>query len=186
MDFSKAGTCSPVRSSGTTPGCYNGCMLNIRRASADDIPLILQFIRDLAEYENAPDQAVATPEDLLRDGFSENPKFRVLLAEWDGEAAGFALCFYHYSTWVGRPTMFLEDLFVRPRFRGKGIGKSLLLRLARMAVEEGCGRFEWQVLDWNTPAIEFYKSLGATIMKEWLTMRVSGDALKKLALRTGD
>lgn len=173
-------------SSGITPACYNGRMLNLRSATANDIPLILQYIHDLAEYEKAPEQAVATPQDLLRDGFSANPKFRVLLAEWDGEGAGFALYFYHYSTWLGRPTLFLEDLFVRPRFRGKGIGKSLLLRLARTAVEEGCGRFEWQVLDWNTPAIEFYKSLGAAVMKEWLTLRVSGDALKKLALRTGD
>ena len=85
----------------------------------------------------------------------------MLIAEWDGQPAGFALFFYHYSTWVGRPTLFLEDLFVRPRFRGKGIGKALLLHLAKVAVEEGCGRFEWQVLDWNTPAIEFYESLGA-------------------------
>ena len=99
----------------------------------------------------------------------------MLIAEWQGEPAGFALFFYHYSTWVGRPTLFLEDLFVRPRFRGKGIGKTLLLRLAKVAVEEGCGRFEWQVLDWNTPAIEFYQSLGAKVMKEWLTMRVSGE-----------
>jgi GNAT superfamily N-acetyltransferase len=156
-------------------------MLNIRNARADDIPLILQFIRELAEYERAPEQAVATAEDIRRDGFSANPKFRVLIAEWGGEAAGFALFFYHYSTWLGRPTLFLEDVFVRPRFRGKGIGKTLLLRLAKVAVEEGCGRFEWQVLDWNTPAIEFYQSLGARVMKEWLTMRVSGDELVRLA-----
>jgi GNAT superfamily N-acetyltransferase len=155
-------------------------MLNIRKASPDDIPLILQFIRELAEYEKAPEQAVATAEDIRRDGFTPNPKFRVLIAEWEGEAAGFALFFYHYSTWVGQPTLFLEDLFVRPRFRGRGIGKALLLRLARMAVEEGCGRFEWQVLDWNTPAIEFYRSLGAKVMREWLTMRVSGEELRRL------
>jgi len=157
-----------------------GGMLNIRKASPDDIPLILQFIRELAEYEKAPEQAVATAEDIRRDGFTPNPKFRVLIAEWEGEAAGFALFFYHYSTWVGQPTLFLEDLFVRPRFRGRGIGKALLLRLARMAVEEGCGRFEWQVLDWNTPAIEFYRSLGAKVMREWLTMRVSGEELRRL------
>jgi len=156
-------------------------MLNIRNASGNDIPLILQFIRELAEYEKAPEQAVARADDLRRDGFSANPKFRVLIAEWQGEPAGFALFFYHYSTWVGRPTLFLEDLFVRPRFRGKGIGKTLLLHLAKVAVDEGCGRFEWQVLDWNTPAIEFYQSLGATVMKEWLTMRVTGDELIKLA-----
>jgi GNAT superfamily N-acetyltransferase len=158
-------------------------MLNIRNASANDIPLILQFIRELAEYEKAPEQAVARADDLRRDGFSANPKFRVLIAEWQGEPAGFALFFYHYSTWVGRPTLFLEDLFVRPRFRGKGIGKALLLHLAKMAVDEGCGRFEWQVLDWNTSAIEFYQSLGARVMKEWLTMRVTGDELTKLAAK---
>lgn len=156
-------------------------MLNIRSANANDIPLILQFIRELAEYERAPEQAVATAEDLRRDGFTGSPKFRVLIAEWESEPAAFALFFYHYSTWVGRPTLFLEDLFVRPRFRGKGIGKALLLRLAKAAVEEGCGRFEWQVLDWNKPSIEFYQSLGAKVMKEWLTMRVSGAELLQLA-----
>jgi len=171
---------------GTTPRCYNGLMLNIRNASANDIPLILQFIRELAQYEKAPEQAVATAEDLRRDGFATNPKFRVLIAEWEGEPAGFTLFLYHYSTWAGRPTLFLEDLFVHPRFRGKGIGKALLLRLAKVAVDEGCGRFEWQVLDWNTPAIEFYESLGAKVMKEWLTMRVSGDELIRLASQAKD
>ena len=156
-------------------------MLRVRNASSDDVPLILELIRELAEYEKAPEQARATPEDLRRDGFSTNPKFRVMIAEWMGEPAGFALFFYHYSTWVGRPTLFLEDLFVRPRFRGNGIGKALLSRLAGLAVDEGCGRFEWQVLDWNTPAIEFYQSLGATVMQQWLTMRVSGDELRTLA-----
>jgi len=158
-------------------------MLNLRNASADDIPVILQFIWELAEYEKAPEQAVVTAEDLRRDGFTASPKFRVLIAEWQGEPAGFALFFYHYSTWVGRATLFLEDVYVRPRFRGKGIGKALLLRLAKVAMDEGCGRFEWQVLDWNAPAIEFYQSLGAKVMKEWLTMRVSGEALRALASR---
>ena len=114
-------------------------MLNLRTASADDIPIILQFIRELAEYERAPEQAVATAEDLRRDGFSGNPKFRVLIAEWAGEPAGFALFFYHYSTWVGRPTLFLEDVFVRPRFRGQGIGKALLLRLAKWRWRKAAG-----------------------------------------------
>jgi GNAT superfamily N-acetyltransferase len=156
-------------------------MLEIRNATENDIPLILQFIHDLAEYEKAPEQAVATAEDLKRDGFSAQPKFRVLIAEWDGKPAGFAFYFYHYSTWRGQPTLFLEDLFVRPPFRGKGIGKALLVYLAKIAVAENCGRFEWQVLDWNTPSIEFYKALGAVVMKEWLTMRVTGDAIAKLA-----
>jgi GNAT superfamily N-acetyltransferase len=156
-------------------------MLFIRTATSHDAPLIVQLIRELAEYERAPQEAVATPEDIMRDGFSTRPKFRVLIAEWSGQPAGFALFFNNYSTWRGRPGLFLEDLFVRPQFRKKGIGKSLLAHLARIAVDEGCGRFEWQVLDWNTPAIEFYQSLGARVMKGWLTMRVTGAALSKLA-----
>lgn len=156
-------------------------MLKIRQATIADVPLILEFIRDLAEYEKAPEQAVASDEDLRRDGFSPSPKFRVLIAEWSGEPAGFAFFFYHYSTWRGKPTLFLEDLFVRPRFRKLGIGKALLVRLAKIALQENCGRFEWQVLDWNTPSIDFYKSLGAVVLKEWLTMRVADDALARLA-----
>lgn len=159
-------------------------MLQIRSAKPEDVPLILAFIRELAKYEKAPHEAMATPEDLLRDGFSAHPKFRVVIAEWAGAPAGFALFFYNYSTWRGRPGVYLEDVFVRPEFRGRGIGKALLVHLAKIAVEDGCGRFEWQVLDWNTPAIEFYRSLGAQVMKEWLTMRVSGDALHKLASQT--
>jgi GNAT superfamily N-acetyltransferase len=158
-------------------------MLSIRPATANDIPVILDFIRELAEYEREPQAAVATREDLLRDGFTPNvaPKFRVVIAEWDGQSAGFALFFYNYSTWQGRPGLYLEDLFVRPIFRGKGIGKALLMHLAKVAVKENCGRFQWQVLDWNTPALDFYKSLGAEVMKEWLTMRVTDDALKRMA-----
>jgi GNAT superfamily N-acetyltransferase len=160
-------------------------MLRIRAMTIEDIPLILQFIHELAEYEKAPDEVVATEEDLLYDGFCVDPKFRVVVAEWEGQPAGFALYFYNYSTWLGKHGLYLEDLFVRPAFRGKGIGKALLLHLAKIAVDEGCGRFQWQVLDWNTPAIKFYESLGATSMKEWLTMRVSGEALKKLAAQAG-
>ncbi len=156
-------------------------MLNIRPATRDDIPVILQFIRDLAEYERDPQAAVATPEDLLRDGWGPQPKFRVTIAEWAGEPAGFALYFYNYSTWQGRPGLYLEDLFVRPPFRGKGIGKALLVHLAQIAVRDNCGRFQWQVLDWNEPAIKFYEALGAKVMKEWLTMRLEGDALRRLA-----
>jgi GNAT superfamily N-acetyltransferase len=159
-------------------------MLTIRDAVKADIPLILEFISELADYEKAPEQAVATAKDLERDGFSGHPKFRVILAEWNGEPAGFGLFFYHYSTWRGRPTLFLEDVFVRPRFRGKGIGKALLVHLARIALDEGCGRFEWQVLDWNAPAINFYKSLGAEVMQEWLTMRLEGEAIRNLATRS--
>jgi GNAT superfamily N-acetyltransferase len=162
---------------------YNSSMLKIRKASLDDIPLILEFIRELADYERAPGEAVATYEDLRRDGFSGEPRFYVEIAEWAGEPAGFALWFFNYSTWQGRPGLYLEDLFVRPQFRKKGIGKALLTNLAKVAVEKGCGRYQWQVLDWNTPAIEFYESLGATVMKEWLTMRVTGEALLKLGER---
>jgi GNAT superfamily N-acetyltransferase len=156
-------------------------MLCIRPAEAKDIPLIVQLIRELAEYEREPEQAVATEEDIRRDGFSANPKFRVVIAEWGGEAAGFALFLYNYSTWLGRAGLYLEDLFVRPEFRGKGIGKALLTHLAKIAVEEGCGRFEWQVLDWNTPALEFYQALGARVMDDWSTIRVTGEPLRKLA-----
>lgn len=156
-------------------------MLNIRSAKVNDVGLILQFIRDLAEYEREPQSVTATEADLVRDGFGADPKFRVVIAEWDGKPAGFALFFYNYSTWQGRPGLYLEDLFVRPEFRGNGIGKTLLVHLARLAVQENCGRFQWQVLDWNTPSIRFYESLGAKVMKEWLTMRVEGEAIKRLA-----
>ena len=156
-------------------------MLTIRPATPADVPLILEFIRDLAEYEREPQAAVASAADLLRDGFGPEPKFRVDIAEWSGEPAGFAFYFWNYSTWQGRPGLYLEDLFVRPRFRGKGIGKALLVHLARVALKNNCGRLVWQVLDWNTPAIEFYESLGAETMKEWLTMRVAGEALVRLA-----
>jgi len=156
-------------------------MLRIRQAERSDVTLILQFIRELAEYEKLTHEVVATPEDLLRDGFSDRPYFQVVIAEWDDQPAGFALYFYNYSTFQGRPGLYLEDLFVRPSCRGKGIGKALLVHLAKVAVGQGCGRYQWQVLDWNTPSIKFYESLGAQMMKQWLTMRVTGDALARLA-----
>lgn len=156
-------------------------MLSIRPAAPEDIPLILAFIRELAEYERAPEQAVARSEDLLRDGWGKAPKFRVLIADWDRQPAGFSLFFYNYSTWQGRPGLYLEDLFVRPAFRGKGIGKALLVHLAKIAVAENCGRFQWAVLDWNQPSIDFYEALGAKKLSEWLIMRVEGEALEKLA-----
>jgi GNAT superfamily N-acetyltransferase len=156
-------------------------MLRIRRAQARDVPEILALIRDLAEYERAPEEATATAEDLLRDGFSEAPRFFVEMAELDGRVAGFAFWFFNYSTWQGRPGLYLEDLFVRPAFRGQGIGKALLVYLAQVALDEGCGRFQWQVLDWNRPAIDFYEALGAKRLGEWITMRVSGEELARLA-----
>jgi GNAT superfamily N-acetyltransferase len=156
-------------------------MLTIRPATPADVPLILEFIRELAEYERDPQAAVATQADLLRDGFGPEPEFRVDIAEWSGEPAGFAFYFWNYSTWQGKPGLYLEDLFVRPQFRGKGIGKALLVHLAQVVLKNNGGRLVWQVLDWNSPAIEFYKSLGATEMKEWITMRIKGDALVRLA-----
>ena len=156
-------------------------MLQIRPATPADIPQILAFIRELAEYEKEPQAAVATEADLLRDGFSEPRRFHCLIASSAGQPAGFALFFFNYSTWRGHAGVYLEDLFVRPSFRGKGIGKALLASVAAAAVAEGCPRLEWAVLDWNTPAIDFYRSVGAIPMSEWTTMRVSGEALPALA-----
>jgi GNAT superfamily N-acetyltransferase len=158
-------------------------MLLIRAAQPQDVGTILAMIRGLAEYERAPLSAEATEQDLLRDGFGHQPRFHCVIADWDGVPAGFALYFYNYSTWKGRPGIFLEDLFVWPHHRGKGIGKALLLHVARIAVAEHCGRYEWQVLDWNTPAIDFYEALGARRMQQWLPMRVEGDALLALAAK---
>ena len=155
--------------------------LRLRPATRDDVADIRRLIRALADYEKEPDAAVVTEADLLRDGFGEKPLFKVVMAEWEGAVVGFAFYFYNYSTWQGRPGLYLEDLFVMPSHRGKGIGKALLVHLARIALRENCGRFVWQVLDWNTPSIQFYESLGAVVMKEWLTMRVTGEALEKLA-----
>jgi len=156
-------------------------MLTLRPAVPADAQLILRYIRDLAEYEHEPEAAVATEADLLRYAFSEPPLVKVTLAEWDGQPAGFALWFLNFSTWEGRPGIYLEDLFVPPVFRGHGIGKALLQHLAALAVQEGWTRFVWQVLDWNTPAIEFYEAHGATVLRPWLTCRVEGDALRRLA-----
>ncbi len=156
-------------------------MLKIRAATRKDAALIVELIRALAEYEREPNAAVVSKRDILRDGFGRNPRFHCVIAEWNKKPVGFALWFYNYSTWQGRTGVYLEDLFVYPEFRGKGIGKALLVHLAKISVKQKCARYVWQVLDWNTPSIKFYESLGATIMKEWLTMRVQGEALKKLA-----
>jgi GNAT superfamily N-acetyltransferase len=161
-------------------------MLKLRPATREDVPLLLQLIRDLATYEREPEAVVATEASLLRDGFGPEPRYRAIVAEWDSEPAGFALWFFNYSTWLGKPGLYLEDLFVRPAMRGKGIGKTLLCELAAIAVREGCGRFQWQVLDWNEPSIRFYEELGAKTMKEWSTMRVEGErALRAMAARGG-
>ncbi len=153
----------------------------LRPATPADIPLILELIRGLAEYERLAGEAVATAADLEEALFGPRPAAEVVLAECDGEPAGFALFFVSFSTFLGKPGLYLEDLFVWPRFRGRGVGKRLMLHLARLAVERGHGRFEWSVLDWNAPAIGFYRRLGATPMEGWTVQRVSGEALRALA-----
>lgn len=155
--------------------------LTIRDAVPTDVPEILALIRDLAVYEKEPDAAIATEADLLRDGFGPEPYFRCIMAEWDGAVAGFALFFFQYSTWEGRPALYLEDLFVREQFRKRGIGGALFQRLAQIALERNCTRFQWECLDWNQPALEFYGSAGAKVLREWLNLRVTGDALQALA-----
>jgi len=158
--------------------------MNIRPATPADIPEILDLIRELAEYEHEPHNALATHADLLRDGFGPNPRFHALIAEVDQAPAGFALYFYNYSTWRGHTGIFLEDLFVRPTFRGRGIGKALLAHVAAIAVAQGCPRFEWAVLNWNTPSIDFYRAAGAVPLSEWTTMRLTGEALTAFAAST--
>ncbi|MBB5316816.1 GNAT family N-acetyltransferase [Tunturibacter empetritectus] len=159
--------------------------ITLRTATPADVPQILRFIRDLALYEREPDAVLATEDDLLRDGFGETRRFDCIMAELtDADAAtpaGFALYFYNYSTWRGHAGIYLEDLYVSPEYRGKGIGKALLTRVAAIAVAEGCPRFEWSVLDWNQPSIDFYHSLGAVMKTEWKGMQVSGKPLKALA-----
>ncbi len=156
-------------------------MLTIRPAVPQDVPLILAYIAELAEYERAPEAAVATPEDLAHHLFGPRPLAHAEMAEWNGQPAGFALWFFNFSTWEGKPGLYLEDLWVRPAFRGHGLGKALLRHLAQRALAEGCTRYQWQVLDWNTPSIDFYRAQGAQVMPEWLTCRVEGEALRKLA-----
>jgi GNAT superfamily N-acetyltransferase len=156
-------------------------MLTIREAQPADVSCILALIRALAEYEREPAAVVTTEEDLLRDGFGPEPRFQCVIAEWSGEPAGFALFFYNYSTWHGRAGIYLEDLFVEPSHRGKGIGRALLKYLAQRARSEGLTRVVWQVLNWNTPSIEFYKTLGAESLSAWQGMRLTGPALKALA-----
>jgi len=155
-------------------------MLLIREATPDDVTLLRRLIQELAEYENELDQVLITEADLARDGFGPQPKFRVLFAYWDGEAAGYALFFDFYSTWRGRQ-MFLEDLFVREAFRGKKIGKALLAAVARIAEREGCHGMRWEVLNWNHTAVEFYKSLGAEFLDDWRLTLIKDDKLRRLA-----
>jgi GNAT superfamily N-acetyltransferase len=155
-------------------------MLTIRFAQADDADTILHFIRELAIYEREPEAVKVTGDELREQLADATPPFECLLAEEAGVACGFALFFHNYSTWRGRRGLYLEDLFVPPAHRGRGIGKRLLGELASIAVERGCARLEWAVLDWNQPAIDFYRALGATPMDEWTTFRLSGEALERL------
>jgi len=155
--------------------------VRIRDAAPTDAALILSLIRELADYEKMLDQVTATEADLRTALFGPHPSAECIIAELDGEPAGFALFFHNFSTFLGKPGLYLEDLYVKPALRGKGIGKRLLAHLAALTLSRGCGRFEWSVLDWNTPAIRFYHSLGAQMMDAWKINRLSGEALQRLA-----
>jgi len=154
--------------------------MNIRPARKEEVGIVLQLIHDLAHYEKAPDEVEATEKELLTTIFAEEPRVFCDLVEVDGDIAGMAIWFLNYSTWQGKHGIYLEDLFIKPEFRGRGFGKALLQHLARICEEKGYGRFQWWVLDWNSPAIEFYRSLGAVAMDEWTVYRVSGEALRDL------
>jgi GNAT superfamily N-acetyltransferase len=155
--------------------------ISIRPATQDDTPQLLAFIRELAEYERLAHAVVATVDDLSRSLFGSEPCAHALLAFLDSAPVGFALYFYNFSTFLGRPGLYLEDLYVRPAARGVGVGRELLVRLAALALERGCGRMEWAVLDWNEPAIRFYRNLGATPNDDWTTYRLSWEGLRDLA-----
>ena len=155
--------------------------VEIRLATEEDVPLILRFIKELAEYEKLSHEVTVTEEDLRGSLFGEFRVAETLLAYLGDKPAGFALFFHNFSTFLGKPGIYLEDLYVSPECRGAGVGKSLLARLAKLAEERGCGRLEWWVLDWNEPAIDFYKSVGARPMDDWTVYRVTGDELEKLA-----
>ena len=159
--------------------------ISIRHATSADVPLIIRFIRELADYEKAPEEAVATEQQLEQALFCDSPRVYSVICEVDANPAGFALYFYNFSTWLGRHGLFLEDLYVTPDQRGAGAGKALLKHLARLAVQEGCGRFEWNVLDWNKPAIDFYEAFGAQPQSEWIGYRLAGEALSAFA-ESGD
>jgi GNAT superfamily N-acetyltransferase len=159
----------------------NSATFTIRPATKSDIPVILELIRALATYERAPDEVIATEQNLTDVFFGKKPAAEVLLAFENERAVGFAVFFHNFSTWLGRPGLYLEDLFVRPEDRGKGYGRALLVRLAKIARERGCGRMEWAVLNWNEPAINFYRKLGAKPMNEWTVFRLTPDDIAKLA-----
>ncbi len=155
--------------------------VTIRVATPDDVPLVLAFIRDLAIYEKLEHQVVATEEGLARSLFGDTPAAEVVFAEVAGQAVGFALFFHTFSTFLGQRGLYLEDLFVQDAARGKGVGRALLAHLARLAIERGCGRLEWVVLDWNEPALQFYRGIGAEAMSAWSVQRLTGASLERLA-----
>lgn len=154
---------------------------HIRNAAKSDAELILKFITDLAIYEKAENEVTATADDIRQSLFNQNATAKALICEINGQAIGFAVYFYNYSTWLGKKGLYLEDLYIDPEHRGSGGGKALLQHLAKIALDENCERFEWSVLDWNTPSIEFYDSIGAVPKSEWLGYRLSGDALQRMA-----
>ena len=153
----------------------------IRSARVEDVPIILQLIRDLATYERAPNEVTATEEQLVDVLFGKRPAAEVLLAFEKDKPVGFAVFFHNFSTWLGRPGLYLEDLFVKPENRGKGYGRALLVDLAKIARDRGCGRMEWAVLNWNEPAIRFYRALGAEPLNEWTVFRLTRDGIARLA-----
>ena len=155
--------------------------VRIRPGTVKDVPAIVSLIRGLAKYEHLTHEVRTSPKRLRRDGFGPHRYFETLISYRDGRAVGFALYFFAYSTFACRPTLYIEDIFVLPEERGRGIGKALLVELARVATRKDCGRMEWAVLDWNTPAIKFYQKLGANLRKEWILTRLSGPALRRLA-----
>ena len=158
-------------------------MVSIRPATREDCPLILGLIQELADYEKLSDACVATVAQLEQTLFADRPAAEVLIGSVDGQAVGFALFFHNYSTFLAKPGIYLEDLYVQPAARGKGLGKALLIALAKLAVQRNCGRLEWSVLDWNTPSIDFYRAMGAVPLDEWTIFRVTGDALTTLSQR---
>ena len=153
----------------------------IRHATESDVPLILQLVKELAEYEKMSHEVIATEEDFRRHLFGEKRYAAVVIGEYELLPVGYALYFHNYSTFTGKPGIYLEDLFVRKEYRGKGFGKAMLAYLAKLAVDQNMGRYEWAVLDWNEPSIRFYESFGASLMKEWIITRLTGDNLQKLA-----
>jgi len=158
--------------------------LQVVPARTEDVPIVLGLINALAEYERMSDQVVATEQGLRACLFGDRPAAEVVLARADGSVVGFALFFHNFSTFLGRPGLYLEDLFVVPEWRGRGIGRKLMAHLAEIAVSRGCGRMEWSVLDWNRPAIGFYERIGASLLEDWRVCRLSGDSLARLATGT--